>query len=387
MINIDKDFFVERVIASYKYYSKQSGIPAINSDIVSEFKLNKKFVYRLNKVASDADGLIKVHERLLNNFLNKVPLNAAAKAYVPKKSYLDFLEPHRNNYYFIRTDLKNFFHSISRKLLIDSFSPYFKDEYTDDLKKQKLISAFLKLISYKVPNTSENETFSNKYILPMGFKTSPAISNIVFRKFDILIEDYCSQHHITYTRYADDMLFSSKAYKEEIKNPFINFFKSINNEKVEFIHSKRFLEELSILVKIGGFKLNKNKTIKAINTISLNGYTVEGSNYSDRQGTIRISNKKTNIIGKLLYELNKKTTSEIIMRKLFKFKVSDKYFRYKPVKREFIEEYCKDQINNKLIGYRSYLISILKYNNEYGCIDAKYILKYEKLVSDIENLI
>jgi RNA-directed DNA polymerase len=385
MIKINRNLFVNRIVSNYKAYSKESGIPAISSDMISEFKLGKKFVYRLNE--SSPDGIIKVHERLVANLLSKIPLNNAAKAYVPERSYLDFLEPHRNNYYFIRTDLKNFFHSISKKLLVDTFRPYFDEEHADEQEKQKLLNAFINLVSYKVPNTSVNTTFSNKFILPMGFKTSPVISNIVFRKIDILIEDYCSQHKIVYTRYADDMLFSSKTNSEEFDNPLARLFNPNIKEKIEFVHSKRFLNELSILVNIGNFKLNEKKTIKAINTISLNGYTIEGSNYSDTQGTIRISNKKTYIIGKLLHELKQGKSEETIMKKLFGFKVSDKYFRYIPAKPEFIDNYCKDQIYNKLAGYRSYLISVLKYNGKYGCIDQKPIMKYEKLISEIENFI
>lgn len=387
MINIDKDFFFSRVIGGYKRYMKESGIPEISSNMISEFKLGKKFVYRLNESSSDVAGITKVHERLVSSFLSKIPLNNAAKAYVPEKSYLDFLEPHRNNYYFVRIDLKNFFHSISRELLAESFRPYFSEDYSDVLKKQKLLNSFINLVSYKVPDTSENKTFADKFILPMGFKTSPAISNIVFRKIDILIEDYCSQYNIVYTRYADDMLFSSKTNSEDYYNPFAELLGQKIKKKTEFIHSERFINEVSILVNIGGFKLNEKKTIKAVNIISLNGYAIEGSNYSDTQGTIRISNKKTNIIGKLIHELKQKKSAETIMKKLFGFKVSAKYFRYMPVKPEFIDAYCKDQIHNKLTGYRSYLISILKYNDKYGCVDKKSIRKYEKLVSDIESLI
>jgi RNA-directed DNA polymerase len=385
MINVDKDIFVSRIVSGYKMYTKESGIPSISSDMISEFKLDKKFVYRINENTSELEGITKVHERLLSNFLNKIPLNNAAKAYIPERSYLDFLEPHRNSYYFVRIDLKNFFHSISRKLLIDTFRPYFSEDHVDELKKQKLLSAFINIVSYKIPKTSVNKTFSNKFILPMGFKTSPVISNIVFRKIDILIEDYCSQHNIAYTRYADDMLFSTKNNREKFDNPFAGIFNTNIKEKVEYIHSETFLNELSILVNIGGFKLNKKKTIKATNTISLNGYTIEGSNYSDIQGTIRISNKKTNIIGKLLHELNQNRSAEIIMNKLFGVKVSDKKFLFMPATPEFIDSYCIDQIHNKLTGYRSYLISILKYNAKYNCIDEKPILKYDKLVSEIEK--
>ena len=42
-----------------------------------------------------------------------------------------------------------------------------------------------------------------------GFPTSPIIANIVLRGFDETIEEYCKENEITYTRYADDLCFSS----------------------------------------------------------------------------------------------------------------------------------------------------------------------------------
>ncbi|MCL1049842.1 RNA-directed DNA polymerase [Shewanella abyssi] len=388
MINVDKEFFTERVISGYSKFSPQSGIPVIDPAMVVEFKLGNKFVYKLNNHHPDTKVLLKVQERLVANFLSNIPLNGAAKAYVVNKSYLDFLEPHRNNYYFMRVDLKNFFHSISKKLIRDSFGSYFSDEFLDEKMKQRVLNGFVNLVTYQVPKESKNKVFSGKSILPMGFKTSPVISNIIFRKIDIIIEDYCSQNDIIYTRYADDMLFSSKSNSESIdlSLDFILFGKS-KNKKFSFLHTDRFIQEISLIVNVIGFKLNKKKTVKATNTLSLNGYTIEGTNYSDGQGSIRISNKKTYLIGKLIHELEQHKTAEVIMTKLFDFKVSDKYFNYKPIKKEHVERYCKDQILNKLVGYRSYLISILKYDEKYYCIDKKSTDKYNKLISDIERLV
>lgn len=387
MIKINKEFLIEKIAANYSKYDKNLGIPAIEPAMVLEFKIGKKYAYRLNNTHADYNGICKTQENLASEFLTKIPINSSAKAYVSKKSYLDFLEPHRHNFFFVRTDLRNFFHSISTDLLIENFKPYFDNEFSSDNEKQYLIDAFLNLISYDLPDNSRNKTYLGKRILPMGFKTSPVISNIIFRKIDILIEDFCSQHHITYTRYADDMLFSSKTNHDIYDSPFVNKKDPEVKPKAGFIHSDRFIDEISFLVKIDGFKINTRKTIKSMHTISINGYTIEGTNYSDLQGTIRISNKKTYIIEKLIYEIKKGTSHQDIMHKLFDFKVSNEFFNYLPVKKEHVERYCKDQIDNKIVGYRSYLISILKYNSEHQCIDDNSIFKYERLINNLETLI
>lgn len=51
-----------------------------------------------------------------------------------------------------------------------------------------------------------------------GFPTSPMLANIVLRGFDQTMIEYCTQHDIIYSRYADDLAFSSKTLnKTELK--------------------------------------------------------------------------------------------------------------------------------------------------------------------------
>ncbi|WP_407243022.1 reverse transcriptase domain-containing protein [Escherichia coli] len=74
--------------------------------------------------------------------------------------------------------------------------------------------------------------------------SSPFLSNAIMYKFDSVISDMCSNKNITYTRYADDLTFST-------------------NEKgilYEFIHEiDKVLEEIDS----PKLKLNDKKTIFA----------------------------------------------------------------------------------------------------------------------------
>jgi retron-type reverse transcriptase len=52
-----------------------------------------------------------------------------------------------------------------------------------------------------------------------GFPTSPALANIVMRGFDEAMLKHCSEHGVIYTRYADDLAFSSKTLtKQQLKD-------------------------------------------------------------------------------------------------------------------------------------------------------------------------
>lgn len=66
------------------------------------------------------------------------------------------------------------------------------------------------------------------YKLPQGAPTSSSLSNIIMKKFDHSVSDFCKNNAIRYTRYADDMTFSGdfdeinviRFVRNELKNKF-----------------------------------------------------------------------------------------------------------------------------------------------------------------------
>lgn len=373
------------LLKEYPNYEEDKGVAPLSSSNIREFKIGKKFAYSTNTTINKAHShLSKV---IFSQYISKIPVNQSATAYLEGKSYFDFIEPHRNNYFFLRLDLKSFFHSIRSDIVNRNFLEYFSDNKISNNCEQTHAEAIFNLIMYKLDNKSKNNTFKGKVILPMGFPLSPPISNIIFRKTDLLIEKLCDENSITYTRYADDMLFSSRG---QIIPPSIFPFTDKNkiketNYKSPFVHSKRFFDEISYLVKLDGFKINKRKIKKSVHTISLNGYTITGTNYPDIKGEIRISNLKTKIINKLIHELNHQTDDVIVFNKCFKKETPIP--KYNKGSDNFISEFCKNQINNKLVGYNSYIISIIKYDKEKNCLSRASRDKYASLVKELNKLI
>ena len=88
--------------------------------------------------------------------------------------------------------------------------------------------------------------------LPQGAPTSPYLSNLIFKKIDDQISQFCRSKNINYTRYSDDLTFSGD------KNIFgvINFtnerFKengfSINQDKLRTRRKNESQEVTGILV-------------------------------------------------------------------------------------------------------------------------------------------
>ncbi|PQJ66862.1 reverse transcriptase family protein [Photobacterium angustum] len=385
MKNYTANSFTLSLLKQCTFFNEESGLISLPSSHVIETRVGNKYIYKL--VGSESELINKLHENLNETLFCRIPVNQAATAYTKNKSYLDFLEPHRNNFYFLRVDLKNFFHFINREIIKDSLKDHVSSKPIISGCRQSNLDFIVNVLTIKLPETSKNTDFIGKSILPIGFKSSPVVSNIIFRKLDILIERFCFEHNIIYTRYADDMLFSSSDLrndKYQEKSVFDDLFKK--KEKNNFLHSDRFLEQISFIVNIDGFRINSKKTVRSKKHLGLNGYLISGSNYPYIDGKIRISNKKTKKISKLIYECNTDKSDLDIFKVVFSIDPFRIKFRRKP-KVEFLNNYCCAQINNKIIGYRSYLISLLKYNDKYSCLEDDFIFKVKGLIKESEKII
>ncbi len=374
MIKIDKNKFITDFFYGRQKVENIEPVLTFPKGYVSEILHNRNYYYSV-----DSSGEIsQIQKNILNYFLQDIELNNAAVAFRKGFSYFNFLEPHRFGCNFLRIDISSFFHSVRFEDLERLFSPYFVDEYLEKEKKISLLNAFLSLVTYLVPDSSENLFCKGRAILPIGFVTSPAISNILFRSIDIQIQEFCHSKDISYSRYADDMLFSS--------------------EESLFVHSESFYKEISILVGQLGFKLNSKKTLKKTKSISINGYVIQNLSssgalrYEDNVSAknprgIWVSKKKTKVIEKVIFLLQKKGLSPAeVMIKVFNFRIRSR-FSIEPIKRGLIDRYAKDQLFNKLSGYRSFLISIVKFNKDYNCISVIAEFKYLQMIDDLNIIL
>lgn len=356
---VSNDFFT-----SYILHGNEELCDKYRSDVL-ENNIGPDPFFEIIKRTSHHD----INARLIKHVFSNIPINSSACGFVPGKSYYDFLLPHIHGYYFLRLDIKKFFHSISESCIRDFLKQFF-----DDSKKGHSYSPFdiaYNAVTHQVSDKNPNKEIRSKNILPIGFPSSPIISNIIFRKVDILIQKYCDDKFINYTRYADDMLFSSS--------------------KSNFLHSEQFQKEIEIYISLLSLKLKKSKRVAAKNTISLNGYVIQNKNKpiksknkiisSDSIGSIRISDKKLKKIKKLVACINQNKSPATIMENMFgynKKKIIAKYGQ------DFYSLYINDQFQNKLKGYRSYLISLHVFNDRHRCVDQACLVTTSNLIKVIE---
>ena len=147
-------------------------------------------------IAHPSKELKFVQRLMIDQLAPNLPIHSAATAYIKGKSIKDNALPHASKKYLLKMDLKNFFPSIKPDLFFKECR-YHKIELSDIDKS--LLEGFL---FWKTRR-------SNHLKLSIGAPSSPLISNFILYRFDDEISKMCDVEGVTYTRYADDLTFST----------------------------------------------------------------------------------------------------------------------------------------------------------------------------------
>lgn len=148
------------------------------------------------EIAEPTKSLKVIQKWTLNKFLMNFEVHSASIAYTKKKNIKDFALPHVKNKYLLKLDFCDFFNSIKSQ----DFYNFIKQSKTTITEDEILLITNI----FFCRNKKENDLY-----LSIGSPTSPFISNIIMIDFDRKISDFCIKNEITYTRYADDLAFST----------------------------------------------------------------------------------------------------------------------------------------------------------------------------------
>lgn len=149
---------------------------------------------------------LKTIQRKINKYiLSPIELPIIVHGGRIGKSNISNAKVHQGKRYILATDLQDFYPSISYNKVYETlqsfnFSPHFSYWLT-------------KLITYK-------------YKVPQGVPTSTNISNLVFYQTDLKLISLCKVNNITYTRYIDDLTFSSQHDFSHLINDILETMKS-----------------------------------------------------------------------------------------------------------------------------------------------------------------
>lgn len=315
--------------------SYEKVIKNINKDDYKQIFIPKKNGVRTINFLPPTSKLYVLQQKLNRAFLNKQSIPLPAKGFKKGESYMSYLIPHIGSNYYLRVDILNFFPSITEDMISSELSNFLTFNTNDDTEKIiDLISSITTLDG----------------ILPQGACTSTTISNIVMSRLDQRILKYCQVLNVTYTRYADDMFFSSPTF--------------------DFAEKTWFLKKVKFILKTYDFRLNYSKIKKGNGEISLNGY-IAG------EDEVRLSRNRLSDIRHIVsfsaanYNLAK-VDEAMFLEALNNLTLKHRDLKKYPFRTVF-------QFTQYMCGYRAFLISFL--DEHY---DTSFQKNIRKLIYKIE---
>lgn len=163
------------------------------------------------------DALLRTIQRnLLHHVLEEFQISEFACAYKKGTSIVDNARPHVGAKLVLKLDIQDFFDQITWILV-----------YQNAFPGTHFPPAIRKMLT---------EFCCVRDRLPQGAPTSPTVSNLVMRPFDVHMGEWCREREIRYTRYCDDLTFSGVFAPEEV------------------------IRKVRGFLQVYGFELNRKKT-------------------------------------------------------------------------------------------------------------------------------
>ena len=136
------------------------------------------------------DAVLKeIQRRIARRILADMPVSPCAAAYRCGVGTAQNAACHVGRHEVLRLDILHFFDSVRYTAVKDAAFP--PERFSEPLR------VLLTMLCYYRDG------------LPQGAPTSPAIANLVLREFDLEVSAWCRGRGIAYTRYCDDLVFSS----------------------------------------------------------------------------------------------------------------------------------------------------------------------------------
>jgi len=197
------------MLAQLKTVNHLASFLGIGAGELKQLKPQEHYItFEVKKEGSDKKRTIEAPTGIMRNLLDRLSdglqwqysdhRTDAAQGYIrsvtndpDKRTIFTNASKHLGKKYLLNIDLESFFYQIDEKKVAEIFS----DDrfFAFDTETVELLS---KLVCYNGR-------------LPMGSSTSPALSNFATIDLDNELDRWAKAHKITYTRFVDDLSFSS----------------------------------------------------------------------------------------------------------------------------------------------------------------------------------
>lgn len=212
------------------------------------------------KISAPKPQLKYFQQWILENILNKIIPGEVVHGFTFKKSIVTNAEPHLNKEIIINIDLQDFFPSIGYKRIKGLFS---KLGYSEQLSTVFALACTQAHTEEILSDNIKYYVQKGERFLPQGSPASPAISNMIAYKLDKRLNGLAQKFGFVYTRYADDLTFSTHSENEQNINRLIYFTKQIIDSEDFTMHpDKLHIMRRGAQQKVTGIIVNEKLNIE-----------------------------------------------------------------------------------------------------------------------------
>lgn len=211
---------------------------------------------------------VKLLQRwIIENIFPLLPVHDAATAYRKKRGIANHAQPHVDANYLLKLDFKDFFPSILGTDFLGHLRRHIAD--ISHVDAQRVVNVLFR-----------KDKATGRLRLSIGAPSSPAVSNTILFEFDTRLEDACRALSVVYTRYADDLAFSTNIPRVlddvlVIVNRIcsdITYPRLILNEEKTVFTSRKHLRELTGLILTPDKKLSIGRERKRLIRAMVHNY-------------------------------------------------------------------------------------------------------------------
>ncbi len=233
--------------------------PKANRKRYIQFSVKKKSG-KERIISAPNNGLKEIQKCLNLVFQTLHETNPFAFGFVPGRSIVDNANVHARSIYVYNIDLKDFFPSIDQARVWGRLKkpPFNLNEDKDRLDLANIIAS-LCCHEMEVERKDAKGQFiiTTKKVLPQGAPTSPTLSNIICERLDIRLNGAAKRFGLKYSRYADDISFSSQHNVFQKNSDFLQEINRIISEQnFDVQESKTRLQKQGYRQEVTGLTVN-----------------------------------------------------------------------------------------------------------------------------------
>lgn len=189
-----------------------------------------------------------------------------AFGFVPNKSIVDNARKHEDQNYVYNLDLKDFFPSVDQarirgRLLV---APFHLDSSPERIKLAGILAILCchRMDVERWAETAEKWETKKLNVLPQGAPTSPTITNMICERLDIRLTKLAAEYNCKYSRYADDITFSSMHNVYQKDSAFITKLNEIiAHERFHIQDTKTRLQKRGYKQEVTGLIVNEKVNV------------------------------------------------------------------------------------------------------------------------------